>query len=550
MPISEERKAELLRRYGANAPAKPVVLTAPQKMTEQQRNAILLDMYSEAPAKPTLTEERKAELLTRYGKQQSEKDLNIIERIGASSLGEAIGGSIQKSADIMANPRLGVISKALQVGGQGVDIASAPIAAGMSAAYGALPEGVRQPINKFAGNVAQTVGDKYKAAIDGLTDTRIGKAIGEYGMESPRLREGMQVVSDDLSAIAKMASFVPVGKAATTATKPVAGVASEGLEKTGGALAKWGDKSADAARTEFATKLYTPKETPTAVAKMAGDIEVSGWNQAQKYAPNSPYKIAAIDDLKNLPIKSSNTMQKNYNIVKAAKEAEQSKLFGELKSVPTKYKESYLNNKLDVAANQIAGDARIYGSDKDAFLSPFQAAKEIAAQNPKTPEGLLQSRIEFDKWATDFAPKTYSDATGISNAKEMAVKRARAIMNETVAEIAPNVDVAGSLAKQSHYIDAMKNIGTKLSSAPKTRAAQIARSIIPDNLRARIGSGSSFIAGGAIGASSSALPALVAPAVGAVTGYGLYKATVAPSTRKALGKAIMASGKIIKPQGK
>lgn len=478
--------------------------------------------------------------------KQPEKDLNIIERIGASPLGEAIGGSIQKSADIMANPRLDVISKGLQVGGQGVDIAAAPIAAGMSAAYGALPEGVRQPINKFAGNVAQTVGDKYKAAIEGLADTRIGKAIGEYGMESPQLREGMQEASGNLGAIAKMASFVPAGKAATAATKPVANVASEGLGKTGQMLVKSADKSVDAARTEFATKLYTPKETPTAVAKMAGDIEVSGWNQAQKYAPES-YKAEAITALKELPVKPSNTLQKNYNIVKDAVNSEAQKLSSTLVQTPVKYKPQYLNDKIDNGFNSLLKDPLIVGDAETIAARVAQKAKEIATNNPNTPEGLLKSRQEFDAWAR-------SKKGGVFDANDTAlsasVKQTRNIMNQALDEIAPNAAVRDSLRKQSYYLDAMDNMATKLSSAPKTRAAQIARSIIPDNLRARIGSGSSFIAGGAIGASSSALPALVAPAVGAATGYGLYKATVAPSTRKALGKAIMASGKIIKPQGK
>lgn len=544
MPLSEERKAELLRRYGNDTPAKPVVLTAPQEMTEQERNAALLDIYSETPAKPTLTEERKAELLARYGKKTAQQpEQNILERIGSSKLGESIGGSIQQSADIMRNERLDPISKALQVGGQGVNIATAPIAAGAEAAFGVLPDAVRQPINKFAGNVAQTVGDKYKAAIEGLADTRFGKSVGEYGMNSPQLQEGMKEASDNLGAIAKMVSMQPVGKAATAAAKPVANVAGTGLEKTGEMLIKSADKSVDAAKTDFATKLYTPKETPTAVAKMAGDIEVSGLNQVQKYAPDA-YKAEAISALKELPIKPSNTLQKNYNVVRDAVNNEANKLSSALAQTPVKYKPQYINDKIDDGFKGLLKDPLIVGDAETVASRVAQKAKEITANNPNTPEGLLKSRQEFDAWARSKKGGVFdTNDTALS----AAVKQTRNIMNQALDDIAPNAAVKDSLRKQSYYLDAMDNMSTKLSAAPKTRASLLAKSILPEHLRLRLGGAGAFVAGGALGASSSALPALVAPVAGAVTGYGLYKTATSPLLRKALGEAIMRSGKAIKP---
>lgn len=99
MPLSEERKAELLRRYGASRAAAPVVLSEPDQMTEDQKSKTIIDMFvgeQPAPVPSGLTDERKAELLAMYGKKSEPQQP---EQVGvAEDVAKSIGGGIVRGA--------------------------------------------------------------------------------------------------------------------------------------------------------------------------------------------------------------------------------------------------------------------------------------------------------------------------------------------------------------------------------------------------------------------------------------------------------------------
>lgn len=131
---------------------------------------------------------------------------NIIQQIGESPLGESIGGSIQKTAGIIRNiPNAHPISSGVQIIGQGVDIASAPIAAGLQGAYGLLPESARGAIQQNVSDIADSISSGYQSGVNKLAETGFGKAIGKYGMESPQLQKNAQELADTAKAAAKIA---------------------------------------------------------------------------------------------------------------------------------------------------------------------------------------------------------------------------------------------------------------------------------------------------------------------------------------------------------
>ena len=527
MPLSPERIAQIKAHLAANEQrtAAPVALSEPDQMTEDQKSRTVLDMFvgeQPSPAPRGMSPERAAQIkeyLASQANQGKSPEQNIVARIGDSSLGRAVGETFGETGNIIKNiPNQNPVSSGLQILGQGAKAVTAPIGMAINAV---TPESVKNYVSDSA------VGDVARQYAEGWR---------QFSQSNPEM-------SKNVEAAVNIGSTLMGGKAATSATRPVADIAGSGLEKAGGALIKSADKSANAAKIDFATKLYTPKETPTAVARMANSINVSGINQTQKYTP-SAYRAEAIAALGDLPVKASNTLQKNYNIVKDAVGAEAQKLASSLAQTPVKYRPQYLGDKIDDGFKQLLQDPLIVGDAEKVALRVAQKAKQIAANNANTPEGLLKSRQEFDAWARSKKGGVF-DAN--DTALSVAAKQTRQIMNDVLDSIAPSAAVKDSLKRQSYYLDAMDNISTKLSSAPKTRAALLARAILPKHLRLRLGGTGAFVVGGALGASSSALPAIIAPAAGAALGYGIYKTAASPTLRRALGGAIAASGKAIKP---
>jgi len=421
----------------------------------------------------------------------------------------------KESADAMMNsPSLQ--SAAIRLGGQGATVAAAPIAAGLSKAFTALPDSIQSAA---------------KGAANYISDSAVGDVARQYSA----------ALSPETKAMANLAATAAGGNVATSAAEGGVTAAGKGLEKAGNALEQSGKASFDATRSKYISDLYAPKITPTVAKERAGQTMTKGWNQTPQYVP-SAYEQAAIDTLSQLPVKSSNTLQTNLNIVDKAVGDEASALRGNLEKLKVSYKPDYFTGKLDTALDDLKKDPLIVGDGETVASRIFDKMKEIAASNPNTPAGLLKTRQDFDAWARSKKGSVF-DAN--DTAFSTAVKAARNLANDTIAEIAPSADVKASLLKQSQLLGASDNITSKIPSAPSTRLGMAGEKV--SNLFPKTLSGKATEAGiaaglGGLGFVTGTLPMMAGTGAAGLGLYGAKKAIQSPILRTLAGKAATATG--------
>jgi hypothetical protein len=470
-----------------------------------------------------------------------------LQKFASQGYMERVSGDItnaaNKTASILTEGTRNPLSAAIQIGGQGASIAAAPIVQAGVGAFRSLPQSAQDTISSAASSVANKIEGGIGGIADYLDTTKVGQAFGDYAMDSPNLQANMNEVSDTAKAAANIAlTLSPSAKingvtAASKIGKPVANV----VKKTGTAIRESGEASANAAKNSFAADLYTPKLTPKVIQERAANTVATGANQKPVYvAPK--FEADAIKTLQELPIKKTNTLQKNYNIVANEVKKSADALSETLAKTPVKYKADAFKGKLDDALTQLKSDPLIIGDGEKVAERVFSKMKELAAKNMSTPRGALKTRQQFDAWARSKKGSVF-DAN--DTAFSAAVKQARNTTNDFISDIAPNADVKAALLRQSQLLEAMDNMATKIPSAPKTRLGMAAKKvgeIVPD-------SGAGKLAGvTALGALGWTAPSAVAGMAGlSGAGYGAYKLATSPAVRKIAGKTIEVGSGLVEP---
>ncbi len=455
-----------------------------------------------------ITQTQLMDMLNKNGVSPTQ-DKNYFQRVGAD-----VAEAANKGSSIITEGTRNPLSAAIQVGGQAANMVAAPIAE-------AIPQSIQEGIGSVVGGMKDAAGNALHKTADYLDTTAAGRAFGDLGVAHPALKDNLQELSDTAKAAANIGLTLAPTSPVKNATKSV-----------GKSIYKSGQKIEDAASAKLAEDLYTPKLTPKVLEERAANTVATGVNQAPVYVAPA-HEAAAIKVLQELPIKKSNTLQKNFNIVSNAVTDAANSLSTILKKTPIKYKPDFFTGKLDSALNQLKNDPLIIGDGEKVAERIFNKMKEIAAKNAQTPHGLLKARQEFDAWARSKKGSVF-DAN--DTAFSTAVRNARNAANSFISDIAPHADVKASLLKQSQLLDAMDNMATKIPSAPRTRigmAAQKAGKLIPDS---GYGKTAGLAALGTLG--WSAPIATAAMATGAGIGYGGYKLATSPMLRKGLGRAV------------
>lgn len=170
-----------------------------------------------------LSDEELLKLIGQQPKQQEAQEPNYFERVSAD-----IQQAGQKAGELLNNNQnMNPVASGIQLLGQGANIAVAPVAQAVRSGISALPDAVTQPIGRAAGAVSDTVKGAYQSGISSLAETGAGKAVGDYLMESPRVQAGLNELSDTAKAAGTIATTLPVGKAITSVTAPIAKKAGE-----------------------------------------------------------------------------------------------------------------------------------------------------------------------------------------------------------------------------------------------------------------------------------------------------------------------------------
>ncbi len=456
-----------------------------------------------------------------------------------ASIGKAdpygIGEAGKNTEDILKNTlSQSPQSTAIQIGSQGATLAAGPVVAGAKAAFGMLPEQQQQMYREMAQPLVK--------AANYVSDSAVGDVARQYaGAIKPEIaKTGM--------ALANVAATGAGGNAATTLAEDAIPAAGKGLVRTGGALEKSGQTAFDAARSKYASDLYAPKITPTVAKDRAGSTVTKGWNQTPEYVP-SDYEKAAIDTLSQLPVKSSNTLQANLNIVDKAIGDEGSLLKKNLRDSGVEVDHGVVQDYINKAYDNINKSATITGDAKsvadNAMAHLNKLILESSTQDGKiSAENLLNVRQKFDTWMTQQKSEAalFSDKLSALN---IANKELRNTFNNLVADSVPSAEVKASLLKQSQLIGASENMASKIPSAAKTRLGMVGEKVsnlFPKTLTGRATEAGVAAGLGGLGLATGTLPAIAATGAAGLGLYGAKKAIQSPMLRTAAGKTIKAAG--------
>jgi len=484
-----------------------------------------------------------AQLMQMVQKNGGNDTSNSMGKNWLQRTGEDIAAAGEKTKNIITDGTRNPLSAAIQVGGQGASIVAAPFAEAGVSAFNALPTNAQEAISSTASSAANKIRGGISGIADYLDTTSVGQAFGDYAMNSPVLQENMQEISDTAKAAGNIALTLSPSTtiSGVPATSKIAQPIAKTVKKAGATIRDSGEASANAAKSTFATDLYTPKLTPKVLQERASNTVATGVNQKPVYvAPK--FEADAIKTLQELPIKKTNTLQKNYNIVADEVKKSSDALSETLAKTPVRYKPDFFKTKLDDALVQLKGDPLIIGDGEKVAERVFSKMKELAAKNMSTPRGALKTRQQFDAWARSKKGSVF-DAN--DTAFSAAVKQARNTTNNFISDIAPNADVKAALLRQSQLLDAMDNMATKIPSAPKTRIGMAAKKvgeIIPDSAAGKL---AGVTALGALGWTAPAAVAGTAALSGA--GYGAYKLATSPAIRNIAGKTLEYGSRLVEP---
>lgn len=395
-------------------------------------------------------------------------------------------------------------------------------------------------------SVQNYIGDKASALKDYVANTDIGKgalnllgdvkgAASDFAQQNPNAARSLGAVND-------IASFAPMMEGASAVTGPV----GKGLESAGSAIENVAANQASEAKDKFVQNLILPKETPKILEDQVGRTTENKFG-TKVYDPTPEEKeIAGV--VSDIPeVKSSNTINANFNAVQSALGAEANNLKTDLIRNDVVFPRKEFNAQLNQVVQNLTDNPLLTGDAAATAQKIVDQMKKFVLNNKASASGLLQARKDLDKWI-----KTQKGGAAFDPVKENAISTAlrevRQTTNGFIAQKVPSVGVADSLRKQNLMYKAMDNMAPKAAAEAKTSIGRVSNRIsnaIPG--KGVIGKMGAVLGGSALGgAVASAVPALATAGLVGAGLYGAGKAATSATGIKIIGKSLSTAGKAAK----
>lgn len=414
-----------------------------------------------------------------------------------------------------------------QVAGSLTDVAGQALISG----FRTLPDPVEEPIREAGRNILQTAGGQAGLAA-------IGKGVEAYQAWKAKNPQGSQ----DLEAVVNIAALLPIGRfsAGKQVLKP--GI----LSKTGKVLETTGAKKIADTRKSFISGLITPQQTAKVKqTQVPRTREVGAGPFRKSIIEPTTQEARAAEAVLNVPeVTSKATVQRNFNFIKRANEAEAKKLTTSLEKNDIVFPKKELKARLEIARQEILDNPSIVGNDElTAKKLITELNRRIDASEAKG-SSLLKLRKDYDTWV-----KSQKGSNIFSPDKENAFsivnRKLRQTINDFLDEKATNVAVKESLQRQSSLFNAMDNLVPKAAIEADTafrRALQRMGEIL--GTKSTIVQGLAALAGiGGLGAAATFAPAVAVLGIGGVLIWKGGKLVMNPKIRKTLGKVLIAIDK-------
>lgn len=462
-----------------------------------------------------------------------------------SRAAQGIGKNLTEGANILLqNQDRNPVSSGIQVLGKAANAVATPFTEAAASGFHLLPQNWQQGISDAADSIAGNVGSAYHSGIDALAETGAGQAFGDYGMNSPRLQADMQELSDTAKGAASLATVLPIGKAIDPALQAGRRATGSGMVIAGQKLEGMAANQVAAKRADFVKDLILPKQTASTAEDQVMRTTVNNWGT--KVVSLSPQEQEIADAITKIPqLSPKNTLQGNFNVLTQEISKEAVNLQNALQATKVIFPKKELISRFDSVINEVDKLPAVVSGNKQAWAKQLISdARDAIAQYPGTPAGMLQARKALDKVVDTYRPRAFDPVT--ENALSAVLPKVRGVINDFIAEKAPTTAVKESLRKQSLYYKAKDIIQPK---AAIERPTMVGRGIDKiSNMLPKTGREVGTVLGGAGLAGGAAY--LVPPITGvAATGAALYgtgKMLNSPVLKKGAGKALTATGRVIR----
>jgi len=357
--------------------------------------------------------------------------------------------------------------------------------------------GVADVFNSLAPETGQAIADAWAAAVGsdvaqaGLAALQAGQeTYGVWAAENPR-------------AAANLEAFVNIGLAAAPTPKGLRAPGTARKTPIGRAGAR---VEARAVTQEAATKkafvddLILPKQTPTVLAEQAGRTDpkgLVGLTSTQADMASAVTKVPTV--------KSSNTLRENLQAVTTEVTKAASALETELAAKGLKIPRRIVDAEFDDLLTAAKATPSVGAKPGNAMKKAIDVAKSKIGKSP-TATSLLDARRSFDVSVLRSGIKLKPGPKATAAAE--AAAEVRRTMNDLIARFAPDVDVRGSLRKQSDLLSAADNISAKAGAEATTpirrliqrleKRASLKQSIAGLATLATVGIGSSIVDAGVL----------------------------------------------------
>lgn len=440
---------------------------------------------------------------------------------------------VQQSRKAMAEGDIGFIQGETQILGKG----------GAGAVFDILGSELGQAGKGLLSLIPDSIADPVKAKLastwDTMSNSNFGKVVGYYvdtGAES--LDKLEQADPENYKTLESMVNlgmmFAPAKAKANAApvrvSKPIVKLAAK---------ARRYEKSVRLEHANDFVKPFSTKAIRTEEAKrtIAGRF-------VDKPMLSSHEHLMAKEVLRHPNINAGNSLQTNLNNAIIAR----NKLGDQLRKDVVKTGQPITENVssgISARVNKlIQEDPMFVGDTGKAAAKRVAQANKIIASHPKTAEGMLNARQEFDSLVR--ATKGDKGFTDMGNALNVATKEIRSEMNDVIHRNV-GVNAKNSLKRQSLLFDTVNNVAVKAGEQHSHVIGRVVQNVgrVLQAKQLLIASGLLFGAG-AVTSMSGAMPYLFGTlAVGGLSIAG-KKVVMSPSVRKGLVELLSLTDKAIK----
>lgn len=386
---------------------------------------------------------------------------------------------------------IGLGSMLLQVVGKGgfgtaADIVGEAVATGVSTV---VPDAVEEPIKQYA---YEMLGEAY--------NSEIGQTLAEeWNKLDPNVQKNLQATGNIM---------------AWAAPKIKASKGGQSLQNLGQAVKKG----------RMSNKLKLPETPKNKLAEAKRRFKdphgfediVDEVSKVEKVSPNKSFKA-------------------NINAVGDEVERLDRQLFKQLRQKSVDISDDLIDQKLDLELSNLLKNNQWIQSNSSiasAFDNNISALQKLIDKYPKTPQGMLRARREFDRMLKDNIFKVPEEELIARDAVSKVLRRA---LNDVVSEAAPYAPVKETLRKQSRLLSGLDNLAENyaLEQPPLSDL----KSVFQRYPMATAG----VLAGTGAGAAVVTSPVILGGAALGATGVGAYRGL--PAALRGTGRSLSAIGR-------